>query len=46
MVSLTGSVAAGRQVMEAAAANITKVSLESGGKAPAIALKDATLIWR
>ena len=33
MVSLTGSVDAGRQVMEAAAANITKVSLELGGKA-------------
>ena len=43
MVSLTGSVAAGRQVMEAAAANITKVSLELGGKAPAIVLKDADL---
>lgn len=34
MVSLTGSVEAGRQVMEAASANITKVSLELGGKAP------------
>ena len=43
MVSLTGSVEAGRQVMEAAAANITKVSLELGGKAPAIVLKDADL---
>lgn len=32
MVSLTGSVEAGRQVMEAASANITKVSLELGGK--------------
>lgn len=39
----TGSVAAGRQVMEAAAANITKVSLELGGKAPAIVLKDADI---
>ena len=45
MVSLTGSVAAGRQVMEAAAANITKVSLELGGKAPAIVLKDADPQW-
>ncbi|WGE91420.1 aldehyde dehydrogenase [Actinobacillus genomosp. 1] len=43
MVSLTGSVGAGRAVMEAAAKNITKVSLELGGKAPAIVLKDADL---
>lgn len=43
MVSLTGSVAAGRQVMAAASENITKVSLELGGKAPAIVLKDADL---
>ena len=42
-ISLTGSVDAGRQVMEAAATNITKVSLELGGKAPAIVLKDADL---
>lgn len=41
MVSLTGSVRAGREVMAAAAPNITKVSLELGGKAPAIVLKDA-----
>jgi lactaldehyde dehydrogenase/glycolaldehyde dehydrogenase len=41
MVSLTGSVAAGQQIMLAAAPNITKVSLELGGKAPAIVLKDA-----
>ncbi|KGQ70160.1 aldehyde dehydrogenase [Chelonobacter oris] len=43
LVSLTGSVEAGRQVMIAAAQNITKVSLELGGKAPAIVLKDADL---
>ena len=43
MVSLTGSVAAGQQIMLAAAANITKVSLELGGKAPAIVLADADL---
>ena len=43
MVSLTGSVDAGRQVMAAASDNITKVSLELGGKAPAIVLKDADL---
>lgn len=43
MVSLTGSVGAGEAVMTAAAKNITKVSLELGGKAPAIVLKDADL---
>ena len=41
MVSLTGSVAAGQQTMLAAAPNITKVSLELGGKAPAIVMADA-----
>ncbi|MDR1340865.1 MAG: aldehyde dehydrogenase [Prevotellaceae bacterium] len=43
MVSLTGSVAAGQQTMAAAAPNITKVSLELGGKAPAIVFDDADL---
>jgi len=43
MVSLTGSVAAGTSVMRAAASNITKVSLELGGKAPAIVMQDADL---
>lgn len=43
LVSLTGSVAAGHKVMEAASKNITKVNLELGGKAPAIVLKDANL---
>ncbi|MDO4696470.1 MAG: aldehyde dehydrogenase [Neisseria sp.] len=43
MVSLTGSVRAGAEVMATAAPNITKVSLELGGKAPAIVLKDADL---
>lgn len=43
MVSLTGSVAAGAAVMRAAAPNITKVSLELGGKAPAIVMEDADL---
>ncbi|TCV98756.1 aldehyde dehydrogenase [Biostraticola tofi] len=43
MVSLTGSVAAGEQTMTAAAKNITKVSLELGGKAPAIVMADADL---
>lgn len=43
MISLTGSVRAGREVMALAAENITKVSLELGGKAPALVLKDADL---
>jgi lactaldehyde dehydrogenase/glycolaldehyde dehydrogenase len=43
MVSLTGSVEAGVAVMKAAAENVTKVSLELGGKAPAIVMKDADL---
>lgn len=43
MVSLTGSVAAGAAVMQVAAPNITKVSLELGGKAPAIVMDDADL---
>jgi lactaldehyde dehydrogenase/glycolaldehyde dehydrogenase len=43
IISLTGSVMAGQKVMEAAAANITKVSLELGGKAPAIVCADANL---
>lgn len=43
MISLTGSVSAGEAVMREAAKNITKVSLELGGKAPAIVLEDADL---
>jgi len=43
IVSLTGSVEAGVKIMEAAAPNITKVSLELGGKAPAIVMPDADL---
>jgi lactaldehyde dehydrogenase/glycolaldehyde dehydrogenase len=43
MISLTGSVGAGTAVMRAAAPNITKVSLELGGKAPAIVMDDANL---
>ena len=43
MVSLTGSVAAGQQTMAAAASNVIKVSLELGGKAPAIVMDDADL---
>ena len=43
MISLTGSVDSGHKVMAAAAKNITKVSLELGGKAPAIVCKDADI---
>ncbi|WP_273733823.1 aldehyde dehydrogenase [Mycolicibacterium septicum] len=40
-VSFTGSSAVGRAVAAAAAANLTKVSLELGGKSAAIVLDDA-----
>ncbi len=43
IVSVTGSVAAGESIMAAASKNITKVSLELGGKAPAIVCNDADL---
>ena len=43
LVSVTGSVGAGESIMQAAAKNITKVSLELGGKAPAIVFPDADL---
>lgn len=43
MVSFTGSVETGSEVMRAAAANVTKVNLELGGKAPALVLADADL---
>ncbi len=43
IVSFTGSVPTGVKIMEAAAKNVTKVSLELGGKAPAIVMADANL---
>ena len=43
IISLTGSVDAGQKVMEAASNNLTKVSLELGGKAPVIVCADANL---
>ena len=43
VVSVTGSVSAGQSIMAAASENITKVSLELGGKAPAIVFADADL---
>lgn len=43
MVTFTGSVEGGIAVMRAASENVTKVSLELGGKAPAIVMADADL---
>lgn len=43
MISFTGSVDTGSRIMAAASRNITKVSLELGGKAPAIVMNDANL---
>lgn len=43
MVTLTGSVEAGSRIIAATAENITKTSLELGGKAPAIVCADADL---
>ncbi|MFI6640027.1 aldehyde dehydrogenase [Streptomyces sp. NPDC050504] len=42
-VSFTGSVAAGRRVMEVAARNLSRVTLELGGKSAAVILPDADL---
>jgi betaine-aldehyde dehydrogenase/aminobutyraldehyde dehydrogenase len=41
MVSLTGSVATGKWIAQAAADSLKRVHLELGGKAPAIVLEDA-----
>jgi aminobutyraldehyde dehydrogenase len=43
MVSLTGDVATGKEIMRAAAANLKRVHLELGGKAPVIVFDDADL---
>jgi lactaldehyde dehydrogenase/glycolaldehyde dehydrogenase len=43
LVSFTGHRDTGKQIMASAARNLTRVSLELGGKAPAIVLKDADL---
>lgn len=43
LVTFTGSVATGTRIMQGAAANLTRVNLELGGKAPAIVLADADL---
>jgi lactaldehyde dehydrogenase / glycolaldehyde dehydrogenase len=41
LVTVTGSVRAGREILAASAENITVVSLELGGKAPFIVMSDA-----
>jgi lactaldehyde dehydrogenase/glycolaldehyde dehydrogenase len=43
MITLTGSVEAGQEIIRASAGNVTKVSLELGGKAPAIVFEDADI---
>ena len=42
-ISITGSTRTGQSIMKAAAQNVTKVSLELGGKSPNIILDDADL---
>lgn len=42
-IFFTGSVATGKKIMQQAAANLTPVELELGGKDPMIVLKDANL---
>ncbi|WP_286680816.1 aldehyde dehydrogenase [Tepidanaerobacter sp. EBM-49] len=43
MVTVTGSTESGKDIMRSCAENITKVSLELGGKAPAIVMDDADI---
>ena len=43
MITLTGSIRAGQMVAEASSKNITALSLELGGSAPFIVLKDADI---
>ncbi|MBD16594.1 MAG: aldehyde dehydrogenase [Planctomycetaceae bacterium] len=43
LVSLTGSVRAGREVLQAASDNITVLRLELGGKAPFVVMDDADI---
>lgn len=44
-VSFTGSTATGKQIARTAADRLTRVTLELGGKNPAIVLKDANPEW-
>ena len=43
MISLTGSIATGQKVLEAASKTIRRTHLELGGKAPVIVFDDADL---
>jgi len=43
VISLTGDVATGQEIMRAASANLKRVHLELGGKAPVIVFDDADL---
>lgn len=43
LLTMTGSVPTGKRIMAAAAANLTPVSLELGGKAPFIVMADSDL---
>ncbi|MEV3853304.1 aldehyde dehydrogenase [Streptomyces sp. NPDC050095] len=43
-ISFTGSVGAGKRVMEVASRNLTRVTLELGGKSAAIILEDADAV--
>ena len=43
IISFTGSTAVGKAIARAASANLTRLSLELGGKAPAIVMADADL---
>ncbi|MGC8618828.1 MAG: aldehyde dehydrogenase [Thermoplasmata archaeon] len=42
-ITFTGSIEAGQEIMRNASSNVAKVSLELGGKAPAIVMDDADL---
>lgn len=44
-ISMTGSVEAGKHIFSGAAAHLTPVSLELGGKAPFIVFDDANIDW-
>ena len=43
IVTITGSTEVGKKIMKASADNVTKVSLELGGKAPVIVMNDCKL---
>jgi len=43
IISMTGSVATGQRIMATASKNMTKCSLELGGKAPVIVMDDANI---